>query len=184
MKQEIRQNIRTIRKELSEERRLQLGLQAQKKLLSLPEYQSAHTIMLYAPFQGEIDTLFLLDNALQQGKTVSLPRTLFTEKKIVPIRIYNKDEIIFERSVPQPLGEEEIVKSSIQLAVIPGIAFDLLGYRIGYGGGFYDRFLTDFSGVSIGICFDFQLCHKPLPRSSLDIPVHTIITNEEIIRIK
>ena len=70
------------------------------------------------------------------------------------------------------------------VALVPGYSFDGRGYRLGYGGGFYDAFLPGFAGVSVGLCRACQFCDRPLPRDDHDVPVDVLVTESSVMRFR
>jgi 5-formyltetrahydrofolate cyclo-ligase len=181
-KEEIREEIRRRRLLLPESERKKKSLQIVEKLKTLlpPE---ANVLMFYAPFKGEVDLLSLAKWCLKLGKRVVFPRVL--GKEIVPLEVFSLKELSPGHcSILEPPYEPSRVVREVDIVFVPGIAFDRNCFRIGYGGGFYDRFLARWQiEAKIGICFDFQVVER-IPVDSHDIPVDLVVTEKREIRRK
>jgi 5-formyltetrahydrofolate cyclo-ligase len=144
-------------------------------LLSDGLWRAAGTVLLYHPLPGEVDTTMLLDKALLMGKRVLLPKVVGDE---LELRIYTPDSLQQGAySIMEPTGELFPVDSyhEIELAIIPGVAFDRLGARLGRGKGYYDRLLSQMpNAYKIGICFPFQLLER-LPSEPHDVLMNEVI---------
>lgn len=158
---------------------------AQLNLLSLDEYCRAECVALYAPAHNEIDTGLIMTAAFQAGKRVLYPAVCGHHMVFRLVeRIEELKEGAFGILEPCPTGVDHHADEA-DLIVVPGVGFDLLGHRIGYGKGFYDRFL-DHPGRRahlIGLCHDFQVTTGAIPADSHDIPMEIIVTDTRIIRI-
>ena len=145
--------------------------------LSLPQVQQSQTLFLFWGIPGrEPETEFLVRTLAAQGKLVGLPRMLPGHS--MEVRLYQPEAPLvpvsfglWEPSPAAPLLE----KSSIQLALIPALCYDRAGFRLGFGGGYYDRWLADFSGFSVGFCRDFLL-QEQVPREPHDCSVSLLLT--------
>jgi 5-formyltetrahydrofolate cyclo-ligase len=136
--------------------------------------------MAYAPVRNEVETGGLIEKALSAGKRVALPVTETSRKVIYPRIITRYPEDL----VPGPFGIAEpcpfcpvAAAEEVDLIIVPGVAFDARGFRLGYGEGYYDRFFPLTSGVSIGIAYSFQLVDTVFPEEH-DWPVDFVITEE------
>jgi len=150
------------------------------KLFSLPEFKNARTVMLYASKNGEVITDEIIEEALQAGKKVALPRC--TSQETIVAKEIKKREIDLEKSnfgIYEPKKRKETIQpEGIDLFIVPGVAFDRRNNRLGRGKGFYDKFLKGLpqDKISVGLAFDFQIVEN-LPKDSYDIPVSKVITN-------
>lgn len=153
-----------------------------EKLMACDEYLASHRILSYAQVRDEVMTDELLFHVLCSGKALYLPRVQRDARELEIVRVSDlcDDLRIGTFGILEPVeslaaaGEHEI--REIGLAVIPGIAFDREGYRLGYGGGYFDRFLPglDKSCMTVGVCFEEQLVER-LPRDSWDRPVKRVV---------
>ncbi|MEO2068531.1 MAG: 5-formyltetrahydrofolate cyclo-ligase [Desulfurobacteriaceae bacterium] len=145
----------------------------------LPE--NANSFMFYYPFKKEVNLLPLAEEFLLKGKEVIFPKVI--NRNIVPIRVFSLEE--FEKgflSIPEPPFNPERILKEIDVVFVPGIVFDFQCFRIGYGGGFYDRFLANFKvKTKIGICFDFQIVEK-IPREHFDVPMDLVVSEKRVVR--
>ena len=157
-----------------------------EKLFSLPEYQAAQTIMFFLNFGKEVMTLKMLPQALKQGKRVVVPKTVPKEKRVILSEIYDieKDLAPGLWQIPEPKEDSlrPVAPQEIDFVVVPGVAFDLSGNRLGYGGGYYDRFFPQLRpGVPlVALTFELQLVEQ-VPVDSWDRQVDLIITEKRII---
>ena len=153
-------------------------------LISTSEYKNAGCIALYNSFGSEADTSHIAVHALSCGKTIAYPRVCSNDMKFY--RYYKN--MPFEKSrfgVQEPFDETEniIFPEKIDLVIVPGLCFDKSKNRLGYGGGFYDRFLIKTKAVKIAICFDEQIIENgSLPVSENDVKTDVIITDKRIFR--
>ncbi|SHO46799.1 5-formyltetrahydrofolate cyclo-ligase [Desulfopila aestuarii] len=159
-----------------------------KQLLALPEIQRSTNIFLYVSFRSEVATTDLLERLLAAGKTVSVPITYVKAPRIDAIRITNpaRDLVPGYCDIPEPrqeiLASNYVAPESIDAIILPGSVFDLRCGRFGYGGGFYDRFVSSApSAVRIGLAFDLQIVERA-PLQDHDELLDMVITESRIIR--
>ncbi|MDR7856559.1 5-formyltetrahydrofolate cyclo-ligase [Tissierella sp.] len=157
-------------------------------LYEMSPYKEANTIMCFISFANEINTTELIETSIKHGKTVVIPITIPETKELKVSQILDFSEL--EKGYYNILTpKEEFIRyvdpSTIDLVLVPGVVFAENGYRIGYGGGYYDRFLSklDESVAKIAIGFDLQVVDE-VPTESFDIPVDMIITEKRIIKCK
>lgn len=153
------------------------------------EYQNARIIMCFISFKDEVETHQFIKDALKEGKKIFVPYIIPIEKVMVPAEILDFDEDLAPGYYDILAPKEDTLrikdKSEIDLIVTPGVIFDEEGYRIGYGAGFYDRFLSQINPEvpKIGIAFSLQQTRQ-LPRDEFDIPVDKLITEKGITVFK
>ncbi|MGD9678223.1 MAG: 5-formyltetrahydrofolate cyclo-ligase [Vulcanibacillus sp.] len=157
------------------------------KIMDSNYFKKASNVLVYIPFRNEVDIRDVIEKAWQLNKQVIVPKTNLIEKKMYPYLINSWEELelgnyqllepIVDKKMPFPI-------SNIEVVLIPGVVFDRNGYRLGYGGGFYDRFFADCLTpiYKIGIAYDFQIIDH-LPVLKHDYPVDEIITEEQKIII-
>ena len=141
-----------------------------------PLYQNADTIYGYLPYNQEVRTVPMLEQAIRDGKRVAVPKVIGEEMKF----FYLTDFVcqLGYCNIPEPTGEEPEAHDPKALVLMPGLAFDREGRRIGYGGGFYDRFLSaEPEHPTLALCYGFQMVEQ-LPVEEFDIPVDVVIWDE------
>ncbi|MCA9401536.1 MAG: 5-formyltetrahydrofolate cyclo-ligase, partial [Candidatus Omnitrophica bacterium] len=146
-------------------------------------YQQAQNILFYASFKGEVETFDLINTAIDHKKTVALPIADQKTKGLVPVRITNIQKDLSRGSYgilePHHHPDNIIEVTSLNVVVVPGLAFDRKGNRLGRGAGFYDRFLRSLPShvCTIGLAFDFQIFDTLPLIEEHDIPLSKIISN-------
>lgn len=152
-----------------------------EKLLSLPQIKKAKSVLLYYPHKNEINTLPLINAFLKQGKTVLLPKV--EGLNIIPVIFKDLSQLKEGYAgIKEPEGKA-ISPEEIDIVIVPGVAFDKKGHRLGYGKGYYDRFLSKTNALKIGLAYDFQIVEN-LPAEEHDVPLDLIITPTQIIQTK
>ena len=163
----------------------QKSSQACKHLCELDEFKHAQVIMIYLSLPREIDTSAAILEAFGAGKKVLVPKMIWEERKLIPVVIetLNCEMEIGRFGLRNPVGNQTLPVSGIELVVLPGLGFDESGNRIGRGAGFYDRFLADnqFSGIRCGLAFEDQVL-KTIPVSDHDMRVDLLVTEKQIRR--
>lgn len=183
MKARLKESILERRNSLSKEQILEKSKKIESKLCNLSQYKESKTIMFFVSFNSEVYTHDLIKSALN-NKIVVIPKVMHHE--IEPSLIIDFDNLIpaGKFGILEPIEVMKISHKNIDLVLVPGIAFDKEGYRIGYGFGYYDKFLKKVpKAVKIGVAFDFQIVDK-IPHEEHDIPVDFIITEERVIECK
>jgi len=139
-----------------------------------PEYKNANTIYGYLPYNQEVRTVPILERALRDGKKVAVPKVYGDEMKF----IYLTDMSLVEKGyagIPEPIADEPVAEDKNALVLMPGLVFDPKGHRIGYGGGFYDKFLAgEPEHTTIALCYDFQVLPE-IKTDTFDIPVDRVL---------
>ena len=144
-------------------------------LKSSSAIKEAKVILTYASSPIEVDTRRLIKFALSEGKTVAVPKCEGKNMRFLSIKSLS-ELTVGSHGVEEPVDGEEITDFSDSVCVTPALRFDEKGYRLGYGGGFYDRFLRNYSGTAIGICYD-EFCGS-LPVGEFDISLERVITEK------
>ena len=184
----LRQKVRRQRDSLSPQ---QIAIKSQRitdKLLAIIESHGCNIIMLYLSMESEVQTFTLLHRLLMLNKVVLAPVMEPENKKLLPYQIINPetDLINSKYGMPEPnLKRSQLfAPAEIQLVTVPGIAFDAKGYRIGYGGGYYDRFLPECPrALWVSLAFECQLVEEAVC-AEWDLPVHKIVTEKRILNCK
>ena len=175
----LRKNFLKKRSELSSTNRELKSRKIMNTLIGIDEIKNAKNICIYVSKDSEADTKIIIEWLLGIGKAVYVPKSDIKSSKMTFYKIYSLDELcIGAFNVLEPKGDNEkySYSDSNDVCIVPAISFDKSGYRLGYGKGYYDRFLTGFKGVKIGICFD-EFISETLPRLDTDIAVDMIITD-------
>ncbi|MBR2381277.1 MAG: 5-formyltetrahydrofolate cyclo-ligase [Clostridia bacterium] len=181
-KQLLRQKCRYIRDSFGEMHINKASERACKILTQTPEFLSADTILIYYPTKNEISPLPILEVAQKSGKRIALPVCNMENNSLSFHIITSIDEVNpshFGICEPPKINEEPIVTERT-LALIPALAFSKKGHRLGYGRGFYDRFLADFKGISAGLSYS-ELVFDKIPHEDHDIPLKMLITESEVL---
>ena len=157
-----------------------------RSLIDLPEYRDARVIMLYLPIPQEVDPAQVALHAWGQGKTVLAPKVDWSQRHMLAVQIHSMDDGVVrgKYGVPQPPPDGPVYPvEEIDLVIVPALAYDRTGGRLGRGGGFYDRFLSglDVTAVTCGLAFTEQLVDQ-LPADRHDRPVDILVTDKEVLR--
>jgi 5-formyltetrahydrofolate cyclo-ligase len=161
------------------------SIAACQQLLSTREFKQSQLIMIFLSMPTEVETGALAVKAWQEGKSVAAPQVDWDGKRMVPVEIRSLD-VGFKTSGPgirEPVTGTPVPLALIDMIVVPGLAFDRRGYRVGRGRGFYDRFLSqqDFQGIRCALCFHEQLQEQPIQAEPHDIPMDLIVSDREVI---
>ncbi|MBQ8525877.1 MAG: 5-formyltetrahydrofolate cyclo-ligase [Clostridia bacterium] len=175
-KEEIRRINKLRRAEMAELEVKEKSLRAAEVFLSSEFYKNAGQIMLYTPLGKETDTNDIIKSAFAMGKKLVFPVTDAATGEITPY--YATENTVFTKgafSVSEPVDTQPADMSETDVILVPGIAFDKSGVRVGFGKGCYDRLLKDTEAVKIGFCYDFQLSEK-IASQEHDVPMDFVIT--------
>ena len=153
-----------------------------ERFLTLPELARAETVLLFHGMGAEPDTARLIAPLLDLGKTVALPRCM-PERAMEARTVTAAAVLVRHRYGMLEPGEDcpLLSKDKIELILVPGLAFDKNGYRLGQGGGYYDRYLENFTGHTAALCRD-ALLMDAVPREAHDRPVELVVTERRILR--
>ena len=176
MKAELRKQVLQEMKAISREQKQAIDQALTEGLLQHPFYQEANTIATYLSFPHEVQTQGLIEQALKDGKKVLIPKTY--PKGRMDFVVYNPQQLVKTSfGLLEPQGDLEVVDvSQIDLIHVPGLAFTTEGYRIGYGGGYYDRYLKHFSGHTLSPVYPCQI--RDFIPEDHDIPVQEVLIDE------
>ena len=176
MKSELRKQALHEMKAIPRTQKVTLDLALTERLLQHPFYQEAKIIATYLSFSHEFQTQGLIEKALRDGKKVLIPKTY--PKGRMDFVVYHPQQLVKTSfGLLEPQGDLEVVDASqIDLIHVPGLAFTTEGYRIGYGGGYYDRYLKHFSGHTLSTIYPCQI-QDFIPEKH-DIPVQEVLIDE------
>ncbi len=187
-KELLRHEMLAKRDALSAEERLGKSSEIVNRLLKQSDIIKAKNIFTYVSFRSEVNTHGMLDSFLDQGKAVSVPFTDMNKKMIIPfiIKSVKNDLVPGTFGISEPVAEKlcPMLDGYIDIVIMPGAAFSDKGCRIGYGGGFYDRFLQKKSIPSYALAFDFQIIDEVPFSPEYDVKVDYIVTEKRIIETK
>jgi 5-formyltetrahydrofolate cyclo-ligase len=180
-KRRIRREILERRDAIAEGDRAARGGRATDRLLTLPEVAGARTVMAFWSFGSEVPTEPLIGALHQRGATVALPR--IEGGDLVAVAFAPGDPTrATSFGALEPVGEDTIRPADLDVIVVPGVVFDVRGTRVGYGAGYYDRFLRRTEAFTVGLGFDLQVVDGDLPAGRFDLPIDAVVTEERTIR--
>ena len=182
-KREVRARIRALRDAMPDAERVERGARVIRNVLEVPEMAEARAVMAFWSFGSEVPTAPLIAALHERGTRVALPR--IHDRELVAL-VHTPDAPTTDTGfgAREPLlGAGRVEPSEIEVVITPGLAFDRRGIRVGYGGGFYDRFFRVARGaLRIGLAFSVQLLDDELPVGRADIPMHVVVTEREVVR--
>ena len=173
-KTELRREIRARKRAMTEEEIETRSAKLAQLFFASEAYQKAKTIYGYLPYNQEVRTVPMLAQALKDGKKVAVPKVYGEEMKFLYLDDLNAVAKGYA-GIPEPIADEPVAQDETALVLMPGLAFDPQGHRIGYGGGFYDKFLAaEPNHPTLALCYEFQMLPK-LDVEDHDIPVDTVL---------
>lgn len=185
-KREIRQRVFALRDNLDPADLERRSGSIAAKLYLLPDYRRAQAVMFFLSFRSEVNTRAMVEESMARGKQVLVPRAAPESKRLIPSILldWERDLAPGAYGIPEPRQEalRPLDPRRIDLLIVPGVAFDLNGNRLGYGGGYYDRFFPLLRpGVKlVALAFELQIIPE-VPVEEWDSPVDWIVTEERII---
>lgn len=183
-KQRLREERLAARETLSEQERCALDESITQKLLETPEYAEAATVLTYVSVSSEVSTRMFIEGALRDGKTVAVPRCL-PEHRLEFVAIASLDQLapapfnLLEP--PKDLSALTVSQMDNSICIVPALLVDTKGYRLGYGAGFYDRFLSTYPGKKICLAYKQNLSKTELPHTEFDVAVDMVITESDVL---
>ena len=183
-KQVVRKHILEWRSGLPETVRRQYGEAIARRVVALEAFSHARTIGLYSPVRGEVPTAAIFAAAVESGKRVAYPRVCGADLEFVPVTTL-EDLQRGSFGVAEPVGRDTVAVPELDMLIMPGVAFSLSGWRLGYGKGYYDRLLAGErpSGPLTGICYEGQLV-PVLAGEAHDVPVQLIVTEARVVCVQ
>lgn len=180
-KADIRTQILEKRDSLPEKEIKLLSMKIKERIFSLGEFKKAKNVMLFVSFGSEVFTHEMILDALK-SKNVIVPKIV--DGKLAPVRILSFEDLSSQKmNISEPKSSECFDKRKIDLVVVPGVAFDSRGYRIGYGKGYYDDFLAGLKIPKIAIGFDLQVVER-VPHEKHDVPVDMVVTDKRVLNCR
>jgi 5-formyltetrahydrofolate cyclo-ligase len=173
-KKELRRSIRERKRAMTEEEIVSRSEKLAELFYASDAYKNAKTIYGYLPYNQEVRTVPMLEQALRDGKRVAVPKCYGEEMKFIFMDDLTKVEKGYA-NIPEPIADEPVADDTTALVLMPGLAFDPQGHRCGYGGGFYDKFLSaEPSHPTLALCYEFQMLPY-LETEAHDIPVDYVL---------
>ena len=173
-KKELRKKIREQKRAMTLERIEEASRKLGELFRATELYRNAKTIYGYLPYNQEVRTVPMLEQALADGKRVAVPKVYGDEMKFIYLTDLTQVAEGYA-GIPEPVADGPVADDPTALVLMPGLAFDKEGHRIGYGGGFYDKFLAqEPNHPTIALCYDFQMLGQ-LPTEEFDIPVDCVL---------
>jgi 5-formyltetrahydrofolate cyclo-ligase len=181
MKKELRKQLIEKRKGLSISEVEITSKHIMNRIKSYFNLDEIQVIALYYPFNQEVDVLPLIEYLLKQNKIVVLPKvtskTTMSFYKIDSLNDVSRSQF----GVYEPNTNQVVTKDDIEIMFIPGVGFNSKGYRLGYGAGYYDRYLIDHAFNTVGVCFDFQITDE-FEIAAHDIPLDFVISENRLLQ--
>jgi 5-formyltetrahydrofolate cyclo-ligase len=173
-KQELRNKIKALKRAMTQQQIEEKSQALGRLFLASDAYKNARTIYGYLPYNQEVRTTAMLQKALEDGKRVAVPKCYGDEMRFIYLDDLSKVEKGY-CNIPEPIEDGPIADDPTALVLMPGLAFDPQGHRMGYGGGFYDKLLAAEPGhPTLALCYDFQMLEH-LATEDHDIPVDTVL---------
>lgn len=173
-KKELRSLIRQKKRAMTESQICEKSEKLGQLFAASAAYRNAKTVYGYLPYNQEVRTVAMLERAIADGKRVAVPKVIGDDMKFIYIADLSRVEKGYA-GIPEPVDDGPIADDPTALVLMPGLAFDREGHRIGYGGGFYDRFLAqEPDHPTLALCYDFQMMES-LETEEFDIPVDTVL---------
>ena len=173
-KKELRKAILEQKRAMTEAQIVSASQRMGELFLQCEQYKAAKTIYGYLPYNQEVRTVPMLEQAMKDGKRVAVPKCYGDEMKFIYLDDLSKVENGFA-NIPEPIAVEPVADDPTALVLMPGLAFTTDGKRMGYGGGFYDKFLAaEPEHPTVALCYAFQRV-EDLPTEEYDIPVDCVL---------
>ena len=173
-KKELRRAIRERKRAMTEEEIVSRSARLGELFAQSEAYRNAATIYGYLPYNQEVRTVPMLEQAIRDGKKVAVPKVYGDIMKFIYLEDLSQVEKGYA-GIPEPIADEPVAHDETALVLMPGLAFDPQGHRIGYGGGFYDKFLAaEPDHPTLALCYEFQMLPQ-LDTEEHDIPVNTVL---------
>lgn len=183
-KGKLRERTKRMRRNLDPQQKAQMDREITKRIQSLYQYREADTLLCYVSTPIEVNTHQLIEEALARGKRVAVPRCVAGTREMEFYLIHSFEDLerrtfgVLEPKVP---GCTKLTDFSRSLCIVPALMYDLCGYRLGYGGGYYDRFLANYKGCKVGITYRKNIL-RFLHYGRYDVPVDILVT-ERFFRV-
>ncbi|WP_057911735.1 5-formyltetrahydrofolate cyclo-ligase [Peribacillus muralis] len=183
IKKKLRQQIKDRLMKLTKEEHEEHSNKIAENLFSLEEWQKAKTIGITISIHPEVSTLRIIEQAWREGKKVAVPKCDPHQKSMEFKKISSFDELesVYHGLLEPVANTAKATKDELDVLIVPGLAFTIEGFRLGFGGGYYDRFLPGYKGATLALAYELQLVEE-LPIDVHDIAVGKLITPTKILR--
>lgn len=189
-KRALRRRMKELRESLGREERARVDAAIANNVAELAAYRDADVVFTYLSVGTEVDTRAIIADAWASGKVVAVPRCVPDTRLMTWHCIHDFDGLergSFGIEEPPDCADTLIDPCRLPaetraIALVPAYSFDARGFRLGYGGGFYDEFLPTFPGVAVGLCRSAQMSESPLPLREGDVPVGCVVTECGVIQ--
>ena len=183
-KGELRAGIKQRRASLDPQDKAKLDAELRHRLIATYQYRECKVLLIYASTAIEVDTFDIIRHALLHGRRVALPRCIDGTREMSFHYITDLDQLELGSFgvLEPPASLPEWQPEHGGLAVVPALSLDSFGYRLGYGGGYYDRFLSKFTGDTIGITYSENYCYR-LNHGRYDVPLKAVLTEKFVRKI-
>lgn len=158
----------------------QYDLNLKEQLFEHNNFKQANSIAIVMSMDHEVNTIPIIEHLLNIGKKVFVPKTNYETKQMEFQRLHDLNSIAIDQKGIKYVDEETEISDDIDLIIVPGVVFNHAGYRIGYGGGYYDKYLSHYNGHTISLLYPFQI--RNFDAESHDIPVDEMLTPNDIWR--
>jgi 5-formyltetrahydrofolate cyclo-ligase len=173
-KKELRSYIRQQKRAMTQEQIQEASARLAELFYQTPEYRAAKTIYFYLPYNQEVRTVPMVEQAWADGKQVAVPKVYDDEMRFIYLTDMSQVDKGYS-GIPEPIADAPVANDPEALVLMPGLAFDKEGHRIGYGGGFYDKFLAaEPHHPTVALCYAFQMVEQ-IPVDDYDIPVDRVL---------
>lgn len=186
-KERLRGEFLEARRKMAFEEVFRLSSLVQKRFLGSDFFRPSRRLALYSSFQNEVLTDEIFQTAIGLGKEVFYPRVVRGAGRLAFFRVNRLSDLSpgsYEVPEPGEGAEAKVGPDSFDLVVVPGVAFDLKGSRIGYGKGYYDKFLKNVRSVIVALAYGFQVLSEDIPAEPHDMQVSAIVTERRTLRIQ
>lgn len=173
-KKELRRKIRDLKRAMTSEQIEAASRRLGELFVETEQYRNAKTIYGYLPYNQEVRTVPMLEQAIRDGKRVAVPKVYGEEMKFIYMEDLSQVANGYA-GIPEPVADGPVAEDTTALVLMPGLAFTEKGDRMGYGGGFYDKFLaSEPDHPTVALCYAFQMVEE-LPTAEYDIPVDCVL---------
>ncbi len=173
-KKALRKAIREKKAAMTQEQIVAASRELARQFTQTDAYKKAKTLYGYLPYNQEVRTVPILEQALSDGKRVAVPKMYGDDMEFIYLDDLNA-VAVNSYGIPEPIADGPIARDKDALVLMPGLAFDKEGHRVGYGGGYYDRYLANEpTHPLVALCYDFQMFEK-LETEEFDIPVDLVL---------